>query len=41
MGYKKIVSEEKWAKVNKENKLIMEDYLTECRAQKKKESTIF
>lgn len=41
MAYNKIVTPEKWAKVNKENKLIMEDYITECRAQKKKESTIF
>lgn len=41
MGYNRIVTPEKWDKVNSENKLIMEDYLTECRAQKKKESTIF
>lgn len=41
MAYNRIVTPEKWEQVNKENKYIMEDYLTECRAQKKKESTIF
>lgn len=39
--YNKIYTEEKWAKVNQENKDILEDYLTELRAQKKRESTIY
>ena len=39
--YNRIYSEEKWAKVNQTNKDIMEDYLMELKAQKKKETTIY
>lgn len=39
--YNKIYDEEKWAKVNQENKDIMEDYLMELKAQKKKDTTIY
>ena len=39
--YNRIYTEEKWALVNKENKDILEDYLLELKAQKKKESTIY
>lgn len=39
--YNKIYDEEKWARVNQENKDIMEDYLMELKAQKKKDTTIY
>lgn len=38
--YNRIYTEEKWQQVNKENKAIMEDFLTEYRQQKKAESTL-
>ena len=38
--YNRIFSEDKWKQVNKVNKDIMEDFLTEYRQQKKAESTI-
>lgn len=38
--YNKIYTEEKWEKVCKYNKDLMADYLTELKAQKKKEGTI-
>lgn len=38
--YNRIYTEEKWSKVSKENKLILEDFLTECRQQKKAQGTI-
>lgn len=38
--YNKIFDEEKWSKVNQENKQIMEDYLLEYKARKMKESTL-
>ena len=40
MGYNRIVTPEKWEQVNKENKYIIQDYLTECKSQKKKPSTL-
>lgn len=40
MAYNIIFNEEKWEKVNPENKIIIQDYITECKARKKKESTI-
>ena len=40
MAYNIIFNEEKWEKVNSENKIIIQDYITECKARKKKESTI-
>jgi len=38
--YNRIYTKEKWAKVNPANKAIMDDYLTECRQQKKAVTTI-
>lgn len=38
--YNKIYSDEKWALVNKENKSIMDDFLTEYKQQKKSVGTI-
>lgn len=38
--YNRIYTDEKWAKVNPENKAIMEDFLTELRQQKKSPNTI-
>ena len=38
--YTKIYTEEKWNMVNPENKAILEDFLTECRQQKKSKGTI-
>lgn len=38
--YNKIYTPEKWEKVNKYNKDLMEDFLVELRSQKKKEGTI-
>lgn len=38
--YNRIYTEEKWNKVNQENKDIMDDFLTEYRQQKKAESTL-
>lgn len=38
--YNRIYTEEKWQQVNKENKDILEDFLTEYRQQKKAESTL-
>lgn len=38
--YNKIYTPEKWEAVNKYNKDLMSDYLTELRAQKKKDGTI-
>lgn len=38
--YNKIYTKEKWEKVNKYNKELMEDYLIELKSQKKKEGTI-
>lgn len=38
--YNRIFSEEKWALVNKENKDILEDFLTEYKQQKKSQGTI-
>ena len=38
--YNKIYTPEKWEQVNAENKLIMEDFLTELRQQKKSKGTI-
>lgn len=38
--YNRIYTEEKWQQVNKENKDIVEDFLTEYRQQKKAESTL-
>ena len=38
--YNKIYTPEKWELVNKENKDIIEDFLTEYRQQKKSENTI-
>jgi len=38
--YNRVYTPEKWEQVNKENKLIMEDFLTEYRQQKKAESTL-
>ena len=38
--YNRLFTQEKWDRVNNENKLIIEDFLEEYRAQKKKESTI-
>lgn len=40
MAYNVIFSEEKWDKVCSENKTIIQDFITECKARKKKESTI-
>lgn len=40
MAYNVIFSEEKWDQVCLDNKLIIQDYITECQARKKKESTI-
>jgi len=39
--YNKIYNDEEWLLVNQDNKDILEDYITELRAQKKKETTIF
>lgn len=38
--YNKIYTEEKWEKVNPENKAIVEDFLTEYKQQKKSKGTI-
>lgn len=38
--YNRIYTPQKWEKVNKENKLIIDDFLTEYRQQKKSEATI-
>lgn len=38
--YNRIYSPKKWEKVSKENKAIMEDFLTEYKQQKKAESTL-
>lgn len=38
--YNRVYTPEKWEQVNKENKAIMEDFLTEYRQQKKAESTL-
>lgn len=38
--YNRIVTEDNWSKVAKINKEAMEDYLTELKAQRKKDSTI-
>lgn len=38
--YNRIFTEEKWALVNKENKAILEDFLTEYKQQKKSQGTI-
>ena len=38
--YNKIFDEEKWGKVNKENKAIIDDYIMELKAQKKSQGTI-
>ena len=38
--YNRIFSEEKWALVNKENKDILDDFLTEYKQQKKSQGTI-
>ena len=38
--YNKIYTEEKWEKVNPENKAIVDDFLTEYRQQKKSNGTI-
>lgn len=38
--YNRIYTEEKWQRVNPENKAIMEDFLTELRQQKKSPTTI-
>lgn len=38
--YNKIYTEEKWEKVNPENKAIVDDFLTEYRQQKKSKGTI-
>ena len=38
--YNKIYTPEKWELVNKYNKDLMDDYLTELKSQKKKEGTI-
>lgn len=38
--YNRIVTNELWEQVNKKNKRMMEDYLTECKQRQKKESTI-
>lgn len=40
MAYNKIYNEEDWNRVNKENKNIIDDFLLECRARKKKPTTI-
>lgn len=38
--YNRIFTEEKWNQVNKENKAILEDFLTEYKQQKKSQGTI-
>lgn len=38
--YNKIYSEEKWNKVNSDNKAVIDDFLTEYKQQKKSEGTI-
>ncbi len=38
--YNKIYTPELWEQVNKENKKLIDDYLVECKAQKKKKGTI-
>lgn len=38
--YNRTFSEEKWSRVNPENKRILEDFLLECRSQKKSPKTI-
>lgn len=38
--YNRIFTEEKWQQVNKENKAILEDFLTEYKQQKKSQGTI-
>ena len=40
MPYNRIFDEEKWEKVNKENKEIIKDYIEELRSQKKKDGTV-
>lgn len=40
MAYNKIFNEKDWDEVNKENKDIMDDYILECKARKKKPGTI-
>lgn len=39
--YNRIYTDEKWAKVNPDNKAIMDDFLTELRQQKKSQQTIY
>ena len=39
--YNRIYTDEKWEQVNFENKEILEDFLTECRQQKKSKGTIY
>jgi site-specific recombinase XerD len=38
--YNRIYTDDDWDKVNKENKNLMEDFLTELKSQKKKDSTL-
>ena len=38
--YNRIFTEELWAEVNKDNKMLLDDFLIELKSQKKKESTI-
>ena len=38
--YNRIFTEEKWTQVNKENKMLLEDFLTEYKQQKKSKGTI-
>lgn len=38
--YNRIVTPELWEEVSKQNKRMMEDYLTECKQRQKKDSTI-
>ena len=38
--YNRIYTSQKWAEVNKYNKDLMEDFLTELKSQKKKQGTI-
>lgn len=40
MAYNKIFNKKDWDEVNKENKDIMDDYILECKARKKKPGTI-
>ena len=40
MTYNRIYTKEKWQKVNEYNKSILDDYIMECKAQKKAKSSI-